>query len=104
LARKKKKVEESEPEKEEADITEIEDFEDFEEDFQDDLELDLEKELELIDSEDIEGLEEAKIIDKDEATKQLYLSCGIHIGTKLLSGDARRFIYRQPTMDCMLLI
>jgi len=95
LARKKKKVEESEPEKEEADITEIEDFEDFEEDFQDDLELDLEKELELIDSEDIEGLEEAKIIDKDEATKQLYLSCGIHIGTKLLSGDARRFIYRQ---------
>lgn len=95
MARKKKKVEESEPEKEEADITEIEDFEDFEEDFQDDLELDLEKELELIDSEDIEGLEEAKIIDKDEATKQLYLSCGIHIGTKLLSGDARRFIYRQ---------
>ena len=98
MARKKKKVEESEPDKEELEEelgADIEDFEDFEEDFQDDLELDLEKELELIDSEDIGGIEEDKIIDKDEATKQLYLSCGIHIGTKLLSGDARRFIYRQ---------
>ena len=98
MARKKKKVEESEPEKEEKEDalkSDIEDFEDFEEDFQEDLELDLEKELELIDSEDIKDIEEDKIIDKDEAQKQLYLSCGIHIGTKLLSGDARRFIYRQ---------
>jgi len=96
LARKKKKLEELEPETEEEDIkSDIEDFEDFEEDFQDDLELDLEKELELIDSRDIESIEEDKIVDKDEALKQLYLSCGIHIGTKLLSGDARRFIYRQ---------
>jgi len=96
LARKKKKVEESEPEKEEKEEETISaDIEDFEEDFQDDLELDLEKELELIDSEGIRGIDEDKIVDKDEAQKQLYLSCGIHIGTKLLSGDARRFIYRQ---------
>lgn len=95
MARKKKKVEGSEPEAEEEIISDVEDFEDFEEDFQDDLELDLEKELELIDSEDIEGIVRDKIVDKDEAQKQLYLSCGIHIGTKLLSGDARRFIYRQ---------
>ena len=68
---------------------------DFEEDFEEDL--DLEEELDLLDTEDLEAeLEkEEKLIDKDEAQKQLYLSCGIHIGTKLLSGDARRFIYRQ---------
>ncbi len=95
MARKKKKIEESEPEPEEKEEEIISaDMEDFEEDFQDDLELDLEKELELIDSEGI-GIKEDKIVDKDEAQKQLYLSCGIHIGTKLLSGDARRFIYRQ---------
>ena len=86
-------------EKEEETITEEDlrrDFEkEFEEDFED--ELDLEQELELLDTEDldteVEGLE--KLVDKDEEKKQLYLSCGIHIGTKLLSGDARRFIYRQ---------
>jgi small subunit ribosomal protein S2 len=68
---------------------------DFEEDFEDDL--DLEEELNLLDTEDLETeLEiEEKIINKDEEKKQLYLSCGIHIGTKLLTGDARRFIYRQ---------
>ncbi len=67
----------------------------FEEDFEDDL--DLVEELDLLDTESIEEEAEAvkKIIDKDEEQKQLYLSCGIHIGTKLLSGDARRFIYRQ---------
>ncbi|MFX1277019.1 MAG: 30S ribosomal protein S2, partial [Promethearchaeota archaeon] len=69
-------------------------LDDFEEDFEEDLDLDIEKELELIDTEDI-IIDEEKIIDKDEELKQLYLSCGIHIGTKLLSGDARRFIYRQ---------
>ena len=92
MAKKKKK-------NEEADDVEIEDKElvdiDFEVDFEEDL--DLEEELDLLDTEDLEPRveEEQKIIDKDEEQKQLYLSCGIHIGTKLLTGDARRFIYRQ---------
>ena len=88
----KKKIKESEDSKQEDnDIIEL----DFEDDFEDDL--DLEEELELFDSEDLDAKIEAeeKIIDKDEEKKQLYLSCGIHIGTKLLSGDARRYIYRQ---------
>jgi small subunit ribosomal protein S2 len=92
LARKKKKTEEESENKEEL----IEDFEEnLEVDFEEDL--DLEEELELLDTEDIESELEAKeeLIDKDEERKQLYLSCGIHIGTKLLTGDARRFIYRQ---------
>jgi len=96
LARKKKKPEEPEEGKKKMDEDIEEDFiEDFEEDFEDDL--DLVEELDLLDTEDIDsGIEVAeKIIDKDEEKKQLYLSCGIHIGTKLLSGDARRFIYRQ---------
>jgi len=89
LARKKKKSEEEEIEE---DL--IEDFEEeFEIDFEEDL--DLEEELELLDTEDIEAEIEEELIDKDEERKQLYLSCGIHIGTKLLTGDARRFIYRQ---------
>jgi len=96
LAKKKKKTEKSEKE-DKKNLEELD--EDFEEDFVEDFEeeLDLEEELELLDANDIEaeveGLE--KIIDKDEEKKQLYLSCGIHIGTKLLTGDARRFIYRQ---------
>jgi len=100
LARKKKKDEE--PEKEEE--GQMEDakkplgkhfIDDFEEDFEEDL--DLEEELELLDTEDLDAeIEEPEqIIDKDEEKKQLYLSCGIHIGTKLLTGDARRFVYRQ---------
>ena len=70
---------------------------DFVDDFVEDDFIDLEEELDLLDTEDLDKeLEiEEKLIDKDEAQKQLYLSCGIHIGTKLLSGDARRFIYRQ---------
>ncbi|MFX1499487.1 MAG: 30S ribosomal protein S2 [Promethearchaeota archaeon] len=93
MARKKKKPEESETKK---DMNDEEDFlEDFEIDFEEDL--DLEEELDLLDTEDIGVGIEAKdqLIDKDEEKKQLYLSCGIHIGTKLLTGDARRFIYRQ---------
>lgn len=88
----KKKIKESEDSKQEDD--DIIDL-DFEEDFEDDL--DLEEELELFDGEDLQSELESKdkIIDKDEEQKQLYLSCGIHIGTKLLSGDARRYIYRQ---------
>ena len=92
MAKKKKK-------NEEADDVEIEDKElvdiDFELDFEEDL--DLEEELNLLDTDDLEAevKEKEKIIDKDEEQKQLYLSCGIHIGTKLLTGDARRFIYRQ---------
>jgi small subunit ribosomal protein S2 len=93
LARKKKKTEEEKGKKEEF----IE--EDFEENLEVDFEedLDLEEELELLDTEDVETDLEPKeeLIDKDEERKQLYLSCGIHIGTKLLTGDARRFIYRQ---------
>ncbi len=101
MARKKKKTEEQEKQEnekidEEIDLKLSEELDiDFEEDFEEDL--DLEEELDLLDTEDLEsGLEpREKIIDKDEEKKQLYLSCGIHIGTKLLSGDARRFIYRQ---------
>lgn len=93
MARKKKKTEKSEESGETSDINdELEDFEiDFEED------LDLEEELKLLDTEDIDaGIEvRDEIVDKDEERKQLFLSCGIHIGTKLLTGDARRFIYRQ---------
>ncbi|MFW9867860.1 MAG: 30S ribosomal protein S2 [Candidatus Thorarchaeota archaeon] len=93
MARKKKKTEKEETEEKE------EDLEDFEEDLDIDFEedLDLEEELELLDTDDIDaGIElKEELIDKDEEKKQLYLSCGIHIGTKLLSGDARRFIYRQ---------
>lgn len=68
---------------------------DFEEDFEDDL--DLEEELDLLDAKDLRKEVEEKqvIVDKDEAQKQLYLSCGIHIGTKLLTGNAKRFVYRQ---------
>lgn len=89
MAKKKKKTEEKESEKKE------ENFEELEVDFEEDL--DLEEELELLDTEDIKaGVElREELIDKDEERKQLYLSCGIHIGTKLLTGDARRFIYRQ---------
>jgi small subunit ribosomal protein S2 len=100
LAKKKKKTETTgKPEEEEETISEedlIRDFEkEFEEDFED--ELDLEEELELLDTDDMdtEVGDIDKLIDKDEEKKQMYLSCGIHIGTKLLSGDARRFIYRQ---------
>ena len=92
MARKKKKTEKEEEKKEES----LEDFEEnLEIDFEEDL--DLEEELELLDTEDIETeLEPSEeLVDKDEERKQLYLSCGIHIGTKLLTGDARRFIYRQ---------
>jgi small subunit ribosomal protein S2 len=100
LAKKKKKTETTEEsEKEEETISEedlIKNFEkEFEEDFED--ELDLEEELELLDTDDMdtEVGDIDKLVDKDEEKKQMYLSCGIHIGTKLLSGDARRFIYRQ---------
>jgi len=100
LAKKKKKTETTkDSEKEEETISEEElrrDFEkEFEEDFED--ELDLEEELELLDTEDMDTVvgDIDKLVDKDEEKKQMYLSCGIHIGTKLLSGDARRFIYRQ---------
>jgi len=96
VAKKKKKSEEIENEDEEALVDFDEDFvENFEEDFDEDL--DLEEELDLLDTEDITVLEEEEetFIDKDEEKKNLFLSCGIHIGTKLLTGDARRFIYRQ---------
>ncbi|MFW9772766.1 MAG: 30S ribosomal protein S2 [Candidatus Thorarchaeota archaeon] len=90
MARKKKKTEQT---KEENKIEDLDD--DLEIDFEEDL--DLEEELDLLDTDDIDaGVETVEVlIDKDEEQKQLYLSCGIHIGTKLLTGDARRFIYRQ---------
>ena len=88
MAKKKKKTEEKSEKKEET-------LEELEVDFEEDL--DLEEELELLDTEDIKaGIElREELVDKDEERKQLFLSCGIHIGTKLLTGDARRFIYRQ---------
>lgn len=93
MAKKKKETEDSKKTEKKDTKEDIEI--DFEEDFEEDL--DLVKELNLLDTESIEEEAEGveKIIDKDEEKKQLYLSCGIHIGTKLLSGDARRFIYRQ---------
>ncbi|MFX0075588.1 MAG: 30S ribosomal protein S2 [Candidatus Hermodarchaeota archaeon] len=100
MAKKKKKTETPKNSEAEEEIISEEDLRrDFEKEFEEDFEdeLDLEQELELLDTEDLDtevgDLE--KLIDKDEEKKQLYLSCGIHIGTKLLSGDARRFIYRQ---------
>jgi small subunit ribosomal protein S2 len=95
LARKKNKSKEAKNTQDVEDELEEDFIEDFEEDFED--ELDLEEELDLLDAEDVDVLEEPeeKIIDKDEEQKQLYLSCGIHIGTKLLTGDARRFVYRR---------
>jgi small subunit ribosomal protein S2 len=100
LAKRKKKTETAEETKKEEEIITEEDLKrDFEKEFEEDFEdeLDLEHELELLDTEDLDtevgDLE--KLVDKDEEKKQMYLSCGIHIGTKLLSGDARRFIYRQ---------
>jgi len=91
LPRKKKQKEETEIETNNSNDLDN----DFVEDFKD--ELDLEEELNLLDTENLDGEIEKKevIIDKAEEQKQLYLSCGIHIGTKLLSGDARRFVYRQ---------
>ena len=100
MAKKKKKTETTKDSEKEEDIISEEDLKkDFEKEFEEDFEdeLDLEEELELLDTEDIDAEvgDIDKLIDKDEEKKQLYLSCGIHIGTKLLSGDARRFIYRQ---------
>ena len=93
MARKKKKSEETQNTEDSQEDKSS--FVDFEKDFEDDL--DIEEELELLDTEDIDLLEEEKevIINKDEEKKQLFLSSGIHIGTKLLTGDARKFIYRQ---------
>ena len=100
MAKKKKKTETTkESKKEEESISEEELRKKFEKEFEEDFEdeLDLEEELDLLDTEDLdtEVGDIDTLIDKDEEKKQLYLSCGIHIGTKLLSGDARRFIYRQ---------
>ena len=100
MAKKKKKTETTEDSEKEEEIPSEEDLRrDFEKEFEEDFEdeLDLEHELELLDTEDLdtEVGDIDKLVDKDEEKKQLYLSCGIHIGTKLLSGDARRFIYRQ---------
>ena len=93
MPRKKKQKEETETEIETNNSNDLDN--DFVEDFKDDL--DLEEELNLLDTDNLDAEIEKKevIIDKAEEQKQLYLSCGIHIGTKLLSGDARRFVYRQ---------
>ena len=102
---KKKRVTEN-PKKgeneDENDILDMEYIDDFEDDLEDEPEGGLVADLDktskkLLDTEDLdeETEKKEKLIDKDEAQKQLYLSCGIHIGTKLLTGDARRFIYRQ---------
>ena len=100
MAKKKKKTESTEDSEKEEEKNDEEDLikdleKEFDEDFED--ELDLEEELDLLDTDDMDAEvgDVEEIVDKDEEKKQLYLSCGIHIGTKLLSGDARRFIYRQ---------
>ena len=100
MAKKKKKTETTEDSEKEEEKNDEEDLtKDFEKEFDEDFEdeLDLEEELDLLDTEDMDAEvgDVEEIVDKDEEKKQLYLSCGIHIGTKLLSGDARRFIYRQ---------
>ena len=100
MAKKKKKAETTkDSEKEEEKNHEVNIIKDFEKEFDEDFEdeLDLEEELDLLDTDDMDAEvgEVEELVDKDEEKKQLYLSCGIHIGTKLLSGDARRFIYRQ---------
>ncbi|MHA1803699.1 MAG: 30S ribosomal protein S2 [Promethearchaeota archaeon] len=89
-----KKKEEKEHEKESSkEDTKDDILEDFEEDFDEDFEedLDIEEELDLLDTEDIDSelTTQETVIDKDEELKQLYLSSGIHIGTKLLTGDFR---------------
>jgi len=96
---KKKKAPKAEPAPEDVkeDFEDIDLDEEFEEpDFEDDL--DLEEEIDLLDLDaELEKEDNDKFIDKDEEKKQLYLSCGIHIGTKLLSGDFKDagFVYRQ---------
>ena len=94
MAKKKKTKKGKEPAEDKEEKRSIEDL-DFEEDFEEDL--DLEEELDLLDTDDLDAEleEEKKIVDQDEQMKQLYLSCGIHIGTKLATGAAKRWIYRQ---------
>ncbi len=95
MAKKKQDSEKNNTSDLETDLANFEGIEDLD-DFEDDL--DLEEELGLLDTDveaQIEEKKDAILLDKEEAQKQQYLSCGIHIGTKLLTGDARRFIYRQ---------
>ena len=86
---------EEQPEALEDSIDDLDLEDDLDDDFEDDL--DLEEEIDLLDSDaDLEP-EEERIVDKNEEKKQLFLSCGIHIGTKLLTGDFKNagFVYRQ---------
>ncbi|MFO8019025.1 MAG: 30S ribosomal protein S2 [Promethearchaeia archaeon] len=102
---KKKNIEEDKKEIQDSKDESIVDDFDFEEDFEENLEgvqdfeedIDIEEELGLLDTEDTEAEieeeeeeEKASILDKEEEKKQLFLSTGIHIGTKLLTNDFRR--------------
>ncbi|GAH87898.1 unnamed protein product, partial [marine sediment metagenome] len=92
MAKKKKKTETTEDSEKEEEKNDEEDLKtDFEKEFDEDFEdeLDLEEELDLLDTDDMDAEvgDVEEIVDKDEEKKQLYLSCGIHIGTKLLSGE-----------------
>jgi len=108
LAKKKKKTnsnEDSEIEKEDISNKDLEKVleTEFEEDFED--ELDLEEELDLLDTDDMDADvgEIEKIVDKDEEKKQLYLSSGIHIGTKLLSTNYGLYVIDLTQTDERLL-
>ncbi len=90
----------------------IEDFdEDFKEDFEEIEEEEVEEEF-IIPVE--EKPEEEEIEEMDEEIKQMFLSSGIHIGTKILSGKLRKihlenygssndFIYRQTNYGLYVL-
>lgn len=90
-------------------------IEDFEEEFKEDFEVIEEEEVEeefIIPVE--EKPEEEEIEEMDEEIKQMFLSSGIHIGTKILSGKLRKihlnhfgasndFIYRQTNYGLYVL-
>jgi small subunit ribosomal protein S2 len=91
-----------------------EDFEeDFEEDFVEEEDLEEEEEEFKIPTEPIK--KDSSTEDLDEELKQIYLSSGIHIGTKILSGNLRKihqnsdgnapndFIYRQTNYGLYVL-
>jgi len=91
-------------------------IEDFEEDFEAEIEEIEEEEEEefIIPVDSIEAVEEKDEEEMDEEIKQMFLSSGIHIGTKILSGKLRKihlnnfgapndFIYRQTNYGLYVL-
>ncbi len=94
---------------------EDESIEEFEEDFEDDFEgIEEEKEKEFIIPVESTVAVAEPVEEMDEEIKQMFLSSGIHIGTKLLSGKLRKihlnnfgapndFIYRQTNYGLYVL-